>query len=209
MIISISGADGVGKSSIVKNLSEIKSKKVTVKWQRFNKLLSLPFNALMKLTGKNFKERYTWGTIGYHNYTGSIGAVYILLNFIDFKIFSFWHAIIWKKFHDHNTNNILILDRYLLDVMSDLIVSTDNSRLVISVFRNSVYEFIKKSMCFVVTCEHGTVIQRRPDILDDKVYRKKINAYKMIYRFFKIKKLDTTSCSQNEVVNIILNTSKI
>ena len=200
MILAISGPDGVGKSSIVTGLHGCPEFKSDIKWQRFNKCTVIPFNALMRLSGRNYYESYDWGGLGYHEYSGNIGRFYICLLYFDFLIFKLIHRIQWRKYYPNSNGENLILDRYLVDVICDAIVATDNARMVLTIFSKFVHELESTHRFLIVTCDYDEVLRRRPDIADDKVYLRKIRAYKLVSKFYRIAGIDTSKIDLNEAV---------
>ena len=200
MIIAISGPDGVGKSSIVTGLHGCPEFKSDIKWQRFNKCTVIPFNALMRISGRNYYEKYDWGGLGYHEYSGKLGRLYIGLLCFDFLLFKLIHRFQWRKYYPHSSGENLILDRYLVDVICDAIVATDNARMVLSFFSKFVRDLESTHRFLIVTCDHDEVLQRRPDVADDKVYLRKMRAYKLVSKFYKIAVIDTSNIDLEEAI---------
>ena len=94
----------------------------------------------------------------------------------------------------------MILDRYLVDVICDAIVATDNARMVLSFFSKFVRDLESTHRFLIVTCDHDEVLQRRPDVADDKVYLRKMRAYKLVSKFYKIAVIDTSNIDLEEAI---------
>jgi hypothetical protein len=202
--IMISGADGTGKSTIVKSVMNHYAKGnilVAPVWLRFNHYLTKVVNLIGRLTGKSFYEQYPWGKIGYHNYKDLIGYFYIIAIFIDHLIFRiFMRHFVLKT----QKNSIYMIDRYILDIVADLIVDTGKIDFVFRLFDGFIKKELKLANTFILVCPKDIVISRRADILDDKKYDDKIFAYNLIAQKYKITKLNTGKYSIDEIVSKIV-----
>ena len=128
------------------------------------------------------------------------GVIYILAVYIDHLIF---RLLIKNKKFKKNKN--YLVDRYILDVIADLIVDTKNYKMVFALFDR----FVKKELLvfdsFILECDMNIVIGRRKDIKDDKKYLEKINAYKVISHKYNINTINTGLISLDEITQSILN----
>ena len=189
-IIQIIGPDGVGKSTICSSLVdaiESDSLAATTVWMRFNHYFSKLFNALARLVGKSYYESYPWGKLGYHDYKGIVGTVYIYFVFVDHVLFDFFikRKVIKPGF------DIILIDRYVFDTIVDLFVDTGNIRLPIKLFHKYLINEKRNTTVICLSCELTEVYKRRPDVIDDKVYLRKVYGYKLVRRLFNIKTVDT------------------
>ena len=206
-VILISGPDGVGKSTICTKLMDYYSEQklsVLVKWLRFNHMLAKLVNVLGRLTGKSYYEHHSWGKVGYHNYHGAIGYLYIIAVYLDHIIFRLFSR---KKIFENTDNDVLIVDRYIIDIMADLIVDTGKNDLVVRVFQKYALRDLGTSKAFILVCDPEIVMTRRDDIIDDKSYNKKIEAYKFLSESFGIETIDTGVNQPNQVIDIISKAS--
>lgn len=201
--IMLSGPDGTGKSTIanaiIDKLNE-KSKAVSHVWLRFNHYSAKIINFLGRITGKSYYEIYSWGKLGYHDYGGLIGFFYVLAVYVDHLFFNLFLRNIYLK----SKQNYLI-DRFIIDIIADLIVDTNKSNMVFFLFGPFLKKELKLAHAFVLKCDKEIVISRRIDILDDKSYDAKISAYKLIASRFNITTVDSGLLSIEESVNKILN----
>ena len=212
MIILISGPDGVGKSTIGNALYEYLADRklpVTLKWMRYAKLTSRCFNLLMICIGKNYKVRHEWGAIGYHDYRGLLGKLYINLVFFDFIVLQY---LVHRKLINKKVlpGEYLILDRYLVDIVADLMVDTQCYDYVLKRFNNKLLSFLEISNVYLIECDYATVVKRRPDIIDDKKYFLRRKAYDVISDAYPaIIKIDSSVVSPKQLVATLFSRLKL
>jgi len=196
--IMISGPDGTGKSTIINELH--KELEFEVVWLRFHHYFSKIVNLVGRILGKSYRAEYSWGKVGYHDYYGVFGVIYILAVYVDHLIF---RLLIKNKKFKKNKN--YLVDRYILDVIADLIVDTKNYKMVFVLFDRFVKKELLAFDSFILECDINIVIGRRKDIKDDKKYLDKINAYKVISHKYNIDTINTGLISLDEITQSILN----
>jgi hypothetical protein len=204
--IVISGPDGTGKSSIIQELrnrlqgeDNNGESQINVLWLRFNHYTAKIINMLGRVLGKSYRETYEWGIIGYHNYEGFFGRIYITAVFFDHMILD---RIMTRRFI--GTEETYLIDRYILDIAADLIVDTCNPKYVFQLFDNTIRFNMTIMSMFILECPYDITIKRRPDIIDDKKYASKVNAYKLLADKYDIKIINTGILSINESIEFIL-----
>jgi hypothetical protein len=200
--IMISGPDGTGKSTIIEATRQrlVNDKKdMEVVWMRHHHYFAKVVNMFGRIVGKSYKERYDWGEIGYHSYKGFMGIIYIISIYLDHLIFSFF-----LKTKKLKKDKSYLVDRYILDVVADLIVDTKNDKFVFFLFDKFIKEELINFDAFILECDLNIVTLRRKDIKDDKKYIDKINAYKKISDKYNITKLNTGKDSIHEIVQQIV-----
>jgi thymidylate kinase len=201
--IIISGPDGTGKSTISKmliNFYKKKGLKVKYVWLRFNHYFSKIINFVGRISGKSYYENYEWGKVGYHDYKGIFGKFYIYSVYLDHKIF----LKFFSKKYFNNKSDVVIIDRYIIDIMVDLIVDTDEKELVIKLFKKYLEDEIRNNDIYILECNPEIVFQRRPDVKYDKKYLKKVKAYNILKNEFGLKSLNTGEMNENEIVQKII-----
>ncbi|OLQ76113.1 hypothetical protein BIT28_19050 [Photobacterium proteolyticum] len=201
-VIQVIGPDGVGKSTICSQLTDqlsMNSYKSRSVWLRFNNYISKIFNAICRLFGKSYYEQYTWGKLGYHDYQGSLGNLYIILVFLDHIIF---HTFV-RRSKIRTDVDFNVIDRYVFDTVVDLYVDTNNIRLPLVLFSSFIKKELRESLVYCLKCDYDIVVSRRSDIADDKVYSKKLEGYKIIRRLYGITSIDTGVNEVMESVNLI------
>jgi len=201
--IMISGPDGTGKSTISVSLERYyQSKGISVKsvWLRFNHYFAKLINIIGRITGKSYYENYSWGKVGYHNYHGIIGYFYIFSVYFDHIIF---RILLRKKHLEEKGIDVLIIDRYILDIMADLIVDTAKNELILKLFLPFAKKELEVSNAFILKCSPEIVISRREDIKDDKSWDAKRKAYSYLANKLNITEIDTGTLEVEEIVKII------
>jgi len=201
--IMISGPDGTGKSTISLALETYyKRENISVKsiWLRFNHYFAKIINVIGRVMGKSYYENYSWGRAGYHNYHGTIGYFYILAVYFDHIIF---RIFLRKKHLEDKGADILIIDRYILDIMADLIVDTAKNELVLKLFLPFAKKELEVSNAFILKCTPDIVILRRSDIKDDKSWEAKREAYVFLAKKLNIKEIDTGELNVEQIVKVI------
>ena len=200
--IMLSGPDGTGKStisdSVIKSFSD---KGITYNhiWLRFNHYTAKVVNLFGRITGRSYYKKYTWGKVGYHDYNGIIGSVYIISVYLDHILFQ----VFFKK-KNLKSNTRYLIDRYIIDVIADLIVDTNKTKMIFAMFGPFLMNELKHTNAYILKCDKNIVIVRRPDINDDKSYDKKIVAYNQIASKFNIPQLNTGKMSIEKVVSVIV-----
>lgn len=197
MLTIVSGADGAGKSTIIDAFIEkqiengVEARKY---WMRFVPLSSKFINLFGRILKKSYVEKYSWGEVGYHDYKGYFGYLYIFSCYIDH--FIYYPIFLFKNRKSISSRKVHhIYDRYLIDTISDLIVDTHNDRLILWLFSGLVSRLMRKAKLVIITCDEKIAISRREDIADDKKYQLRIDAFKKISIRYNIDTLDTSEGS--------------
>ena len=82
--------------------------------------------------GLSYYEKTPFGSIGYHRYRGAFAYFYIVVSFVDCLLIIIPKWWVRDRFNRANTQ---IVDRYLIDIVADLILSTANPRAVLWYFK--------------------------------------------------------------------------
>lgn len=124
-IIYVMGIDGSGKSTVSEHLARRlrdMGYQVEVEWLRFNHVLSKPLLGLCRLIGLTRYEVSDGIRVGYHDFHRSrvVSWLFVLLQYLDA-----WRVLQLKiKPRMKGEHKILILDRYVYDILVDLMVDT-------------------------------------------------------------------------------------
>lgn len=199
MRIILSGPDGTGKSTIVEGLRRHfdAAGEVEVTWRRFGFVFARGLNLVGKSMGWSYYEGTPCGPVGYHRYRGVFARIYIAISFVDCLL------IIMPKWSVRNRLNhskTQIVDRYLIDIVADLILSTANPRAVLWFFNGILKRHIKNENCILLACDPKIVMERRPDISYDKSYLDKVRTYGLLRRLFGISEVATDKATPEACV---------
>jgi len=193
----LSGPDGVGKSTIIEIIQQREignTNNLEKIWMRHQHYFAKAVNMFGRILKKSYRDHHDWGEIGYHDYEGIFGVIYIFAIYLDHLIFR-----AFLKPHKIKKSKTYILDRYILDVVADLIVDTQNDKFVFFLFDKVVRGELENFDAFILECDKDIVVTRRADIKDDKKYIEKVNAYNKISARYSIAKLNTGRYSANEI----------
>lgn len=196
--IILSGPDGTGKTTLMHEIN--KNSEFDEIWLRFNHFTAKVVNFFGRVLGKSYRVKHSWGEIGYHDYTGVFGSLYIYAVFLDFIMFDTFFKL--KVFLHRKP---FLIDRYIIDIVADLIVDTQNSELVFKLFDSKVKRFLKTYNIFLLQCGVNEVYSRRPDIKDDAKYLLKIETYESIKQRFNIPMFETDKLKPKEIALEVLS----
>ena len=108
--------------------------------------------------------------------------------------------------HDQlNRSKTQIVDRFLIDITADLILSTANSRAVLWCFHHILKRHIRKETCIVLTCDPKVVKQRRPDIIYDRSYLDKVRIYRLLRKLYGIREIATDETTPQACVKKVVS----
>jgi predicted ATPase len=203
MRIVLSGPDGSGKSSLVKGLSLhfMQAGPVHVSWRRFGFVFARAFNLLARQVGWSYYEQSSAGPVGYHDYKRPWSFLYILLVWIDCVI-----IIIpkWWMRDLFGSKETVIIDRFLFDIVADLILSTHRPRAALRLFDTILKRHRSRGKCVFLVCASETVYQRRPDVIWDKSYPEKVRTYTLLRRLYSVPSLRTDRLSPEESIKKVI-----
>ncbi len=121
----VMGIDGSGKTTVSEHLSNkmtARGYKVKSHWLRFNHVISKPLLGLCRVIGLTRYETVNGIQVGYHDFHRSkiISWLFIFVQYLD---------AVRVKFLKVNpsasgTKSVLILDRYVYDILVDVMVDT-------------------------------------------------------------------------------------
>ncbi len=178
-IISISGVDGSGKTSIIEELiKDIESRGIQTQyvWLRYNHYLTKGLLAFCRLAGYTKYHHYENSRVGYHEFYRSkiISWLFIGLTFVD-TLFAtiikvYIPAIFMKK--------TIVCDRWMLDIMVDLEVDTKIS-FYHGTLLNSLFKFLipNAAKCFLIKREFESVRKERDESINDNNFPKRHDLY--------------------------------
>lgn len=190
--IYICGCDGSGKTSLIDSLiTELAKVGLTTKkiWIRSPKYFSKILMAYCRLLGytKYFIKEGT--RYGYQDFSKSkfISCLFPFFQYIDLKIALF--------FKDRNhLRDFVFYDRYILDTLADLIVSTNQFSLHKKWIGKRFLDLMPPDLkCFVVSVDEANVRNRKVDTRYDPKLASKIKTYKILAEDLNIEIIDNNN----------------
>lgn len=185
-IIYITGPDGSGKTTFIKEIEDNlhgKGLKTKHLWLRSPKLLSKPLMAYCRLVGLTKYEVIDGIRYGRHEFYRSklVSRIFPVLQVIDFAIK--WFLIKRKLFK----NQFLLVDRFSLDTLSDLMVDTGRMDLPNNYIGKILINFIPDlSNVLVLQTNEQTIKNRKKDTLHDPHLKLKIQSYEHLINELKL-----------------------
>lgn len=130
-VIYVAGIDGSGKSAVTNHLATLlreHGRDVEILWLRFNNVLSKPLLGLCRMLGYTRYESVDGIRVGYHSFWRSrpISVAFILLQYLDAARVRYTRILPRLLF----TKKVLILDRYVYDILIDLAVDTGRPDII-------------------------------------------------------------------------------
>ena len=204
-IISISGIDGCGKTTIIEALRNVlheNGKNSKYVWLRYNHYLTkvlLAYCRLVKLT----KYEYVNGIrVGYHEFYRSrfISCLFIFLTYIDTLLASvvnvYIPALISKK--------IIICDRWIFDIMVDLEVDTGISFPQGSFLNKAFMKIVPAgSHCFLVNRNKHSLLESRNEHSVDRNFANRLKLYEKLSQDPTLEVIDNNGAINKAVERIV------
>lgn len=180
MIISISGIDGCGKTSIIKGVRrKLKDGGHSTQsvWLRYNHYLTKILLVFCRMAGLTHYEYPDGVRVGYHEFYRSrlVSWLFIAFTYID----TFLTGILLVRIPSLLTSRVIVCDRWVLDIMIDLEVDT---RIHFSaggwlerLFRSLMPGNVK---CFLIMRDETGVLSCRPENMRDRNFQRRQDLYK-------------------------------
>ena len=200
--IYLTGPDGIGKTSHLNEIElNFKSKKCFKIWIRSPKIFSKPLMLFCRICGLTIYENIKGVTYGYHLFYKSklISFIYPFLQLIDFYITWSFYRLKMKKY------DIILLDRFSLDTLADLMVDTRKMNLHKTWVGKQFINFIpENSLTIVLDVDENIIRERKVDTLHDRNLSLKINVFDILSKDLDIVKINNNKDFQL-VSNLLMN----
>ena len=186
----VTGPDGSGKTSFIEEIaSELRTKGINFKhiWIRSPKIISKPLMLYCRLAGLTKYQTINGIRYGKHELFRSsiVSYIFPFLQLIDFKLK--WLLIKSTIKRDQ----VLLFDRFNLDTLADLMVSTKNMNLHKSwVGQKFISASLKNTKLLVLCVKEQEIRKRKRDTLHDENLDLKIEAFAVLSRDLHIMRLD-------------------
>lgn len=175
--IYLTGPDGSGKSTLleaIKNELQKKGIETTTVWLRSPKILAKPLMAYCRLKGYTKYFMKDGVKYGYHDFSSSkvVSYLFPFLQYIDFRI-----ALLLRK----QSQGIILYDRFALDTLADLMVSTRRLNLHKTwIGRRFLCLIPSSTKVFIIMVDELVIRQRKQDTLYDPNLSLKLKVYNIL-----------------------------
>lgn len=193
-IISVSGIDGCGKTTVIENLKVRlveEGQSVHYVWMRYNHYLTKPLLVFCRFVGLTWYESDD-PRVGYHEFyrSGFISWLFIFLTFLD----TLWASFFCVYIPAYVFGKTVICDRWVPDIIVDLGVDTRKSVLP-SVFWVKLFLALvsRKARCFVLFRDSSEVEKARSEHEIDKNYPLRRDLFEKLGTFPMLKVVDNNS----------------
>lgn len=178
-VIYVMGIDGAGKSTVVEWLAHTlgeSGRRVEVRWLRFNHFFSKPLLGFCRLMGLTRYETIRGVRVGYHDFHRSrlVSWIFIALQYLDaLRVRWLWMAPrLWRS------DRILILDRFIYDILVDLMVDTRIMDLDQRAIGEAFCKLLPKgALVLFVTRDKDKLLEVRPESNVDRNFPVRMELY--------------------------------
>lgn len=190
-IVGFIGFDGSGTTTHTDHSVDVLEDRgytTQTEWMRFNYRSSIPVLALARLLGMSVMDDD--GTAWAHTFEDS----YILRNIFFRTALLDQRILALEKFRSISQNtDFLVCDRFILDGLIDIIVSTSRLDLLESSIADGFWNLVPEQAVLIgLNCDTETVVSRRPDVTRDPLLEMRVDAYKKLYQDDRIHVVDTS-----------------
>ena len=173
----ITGSDGSGKTTFLKEIESKLSEETKHVWIRSPKILSKPLMAYCRLVGLTKYKIIDSVKYGKHEFYRStfVSWLFPILQLVDFKIQWFFEK------RNIKSDQTLLFDRFSLDTLADLMVDTRRLDLHKTWIGISFINMIPQNTKILIPqVDENTIRSRKKDTLHDEHLGDKINVYSIL-----------------------------
>jgi predicted nucleotidyltransferase len=192
-VIILIGGDGSGKTRHASNLiseSSKSGKKCKYLWMRSAYFFSLPFMALCRILGFAIIHKLPNGrTCTEHlYYKKPIALIWPWVQLIDVLLF-----VETKIYAPLTRKNLLVVDRFVHDILVDVMVDVNNPNLYKSLVGRLMFRLVPKgAITFLFDVDEQTALQRKFDIPNPRYLTMRRRYYRYIAHHLKIVEIDSS-----------------
>lgn len=202
-IIYITGIDGSGKTTateVIKKELEEQGHDVKIMWLRFNHFFSKPLLGFCRLIGLTKYETVNGIRVGYHEFhrSKSISWLFVFFQYLDavrVKYFKILPALMKK-------NRVLVLDRYVYDILID--ISVDTGKDYLNSRTGKLFKHLLPNDCLKILLmrNYDDVIDARPEGEVDRFFRDRYDYFCLLSESEVLVSIDNDK-GINEFVDVI------
>lgn len=201
-LIYVMGIDGSGKSTVSEHLAKQLREMgydVDILWLRFNHVLSKPLLGFCRLLGYTKYETCDGIRVGYHNFYSSsiISYAFIFFQYLDAVRVKYTKILPKYK----NPNKVLILDRYVYDILIDIAVDTRKKDLLSSWFGKRFRKLLPEdTVTILVRRNLSDVLEVRPEGKVDRNFESRFHYFEGLKNNSGINTIDNSG-TLNELLD--------
>lgn len=208
--IYFTGVDGCGKSSVIDELiKEYGKKGINARrvWLRFNYFFTRPVLLLCRITGITRRVKKGDKIVSIHDFhkSGFIAFLVQYLHLVD----TFFAYIIKVRLPLKFTNDVILCDKFVYDILADFMVETRDLGLLEKKITKLFLKLIPKDMQVIsFSVDKDEIIRRKPEVLvDDEDYDFKYKAYQLMMQRFSLRPIinvnfNNTVSEVKKIINI-------
>ena len=198
-VIYVMGIDGSGKTTVVEWLAKTlkeRGHRVDVEWLRFNHVLSKPLLAFCRLTGLTRYETKDGVRVGYHEFHRSrfVAWLFVYLQYLDalrVRLFRIAPKIRQK-------NSVLILDRFVYDILIDLMIDTGMEDLDSHWIGRAFLDLLPVgTVVLPLVRNRDALLKARPESALDRHFAKRRQLYERLESRQELQILRNDSCLED------------
>ena len=193
-LISVSGIDGSGKTTIIDALSSdllAKGRKVRVVWLRYNHYLTKIILGFGRLFGYTVFEQYPECRVSYHEFYRSklLSHAFIWLTWIDTAL----TTLILVRIPSLFSPRLTICDRWIPDILIDLEIDTRLDLRAGHAYARLFWTLVPKSAALmVVNRDYEDIVAARPEHRYDRNLRQRYELYLALAQERSLRLIDNT-----------------
>lgn len=175
----VMGIDGSGKTTVTEYLARAYEKEgydVDVIWLRFNHVLTKPLLGLCRLLGLTRYEMIDGIRVGYHEFYRSklVSWAFVYLQYLD-ALRVTWSVL---RPRQKNNNKAVILDRFVYDILIDLMIDTRIEQLDTKwIGRKLIALLPEHSITIPVFRDRNHLLEARPESRVDRNFEERLKLY--------------------------------
>lgn len=192
-VVGFLGCDGVGTTTHAAHAAEFLGDAgfdTHTEWMRFDHRLSLPVLALGRVLGKTRTHEHGNHALRAHHFEESR-----LLSWAYRRTFAVDQRAMVRRTFDAvpEDADAVVCDRFILDGLVDLVVSTGDPSLLEGPLAEDVWNLVPDRAVVVgLDCDPETIARRRPDVAPDPFLEFRTDAYRRLYEDDRIDVVDTS-----------------